>query len=64
MLINSMSDIISKGILEEEEKPQQKTTAPAPSPVEENAWDGGLEIAEELVRHLKLRRQTANATTA
>jgi hypothetical protein len=59
MLISSMSSIITKDFCEEDgDKPADRTsTAPSSSLADGNSWDGGLEIAEELVRHLKLRRR-------
>ena len=61
MLITSMSSIIARGDLEKEETESAEKTKQTS---EDNAWDGGLEIAEELVRHLKLRRQAKQASTS
>jgi hypothetical protein len=63
MLISSMSSIITKDFCEEEgDKHAERTsTGSSPSVTDGNSWDGGLEIAEELVRHLKLRRRNNSA---
>jgi hypothetical protein len=52
MLFSSMSSIVSSGVGDAKE-----ATAEISRPADD-AWDGGLEIAEELVRQLKLRRQS------
>ena len=66
MLLTSMSSIIASEF-EKDEEQESGTTGEPPKTIstthEDNPWDGGLEIAEELVRHLKLRRQ-ANAAAA
>ena len=61
MLLTSMSSIIASDF--EKEDQQQESEEKTISTSEDNPWDGGLEIAEELVRHLKLRRQ-ANAASS
>jgi hypothetical protein len=52
MLFSSMSSIVSADL--ESEKDESANKADSSSA---DAWDSGLEIAEELVRQLKLRRQ-------
>ena len=63
MLLTSMSSIIASDFEKEEQEPQQESEPKTISTNEDNPWDGGLEIAEDLVRHLKLRRQ-ANAASS
>jgi hypothetical protein len=52
MLFSSMSSIVASGLGDAKE-PTAEVSRSA-----DDAWDGGLEIAEELVRQLKLRRQS------
>jgi hypothetical protein len=52
MLFSSMSSIASSDLESEKEKSSDKIDTPSCDP-----WDSSLEIAEELVRQLKLRRQ-------
>mmetsp|Transcript_122136 Transcript_122136/g.182445 ORF Transcript_122136/g.182445 Transcript_122136/m.182445 type:complete len:117 (+) Transcript_122136:1-351(+) len=53
MLFSSMSSIVSADLEAEKEETPDKIDVPSGEP-----WDSGLEIAEELVRQLKLRRQS------
>jgi hypothetical protein len=59
MMFSSMASIVSSDLRDSsiDEKPKE---AKAP----EDSWEGGLEIAEELVRQLKLRRQSLNDSSA
>jgi hypothetical protein len=53
MLFSSMASIVASDFdePEKEQEPKDRSTT-------EDSWDSGLEIAEELVRQLKLRRQS------
>lgn len=54
MLFSSMASIVAADLeAENEEESNDKATSDEP-------WGGGVEIAEELVRQLKLRRQNLN----
>jgi hypothetical protein len=57
MLFSSMSSLVASDF-EEDEKKEETSHAP-----DDSAWDGGLEIAEELVRQLKLRRQSCTGSS-
>jgi hypothetical protein len=59
MLFSSISSIVASDV---EEKPEKEGTLinEASSENNEDPWKGGVEIAEELVRQLKLRRKSAS----
>lgn len=57
MLFSSMASIVASDFEEEEKKPETSRVS------DDSAWDGGLEIAEELVRQLKLRRQSIGGSS-
>jgi hypothetical protein len=59
MMFSSMASIVSSDLGDSsiDEKPKE-------AKVSEDSWEGGLEIAEELVRQLKLRRQSLNNALA
>jgi hypothetical protein len=59
MMFNSMASIVSSDLGDSpiDEKPKEAKAA-------EDSWEGGVEIAEELVRQLKLRRQSLNDALA
>jgi hypothetical protein len=58
MLFSSMASIVATDF--EDDKEEEETTTRQSS--DDSAWDGGLEIAEELVRQLKLRRQSCGSS--
>ena len=62
MLLSSMASIVAADFDEPEEEKEQRPPKSNESRDDE-AWDGGLQIAEELVRQLKLRRQSLNHAT-
>ena len=59
MLFSSISSIVASDF---EENPEKEDTSIKEESSEstEDPWEGGLEIAEELVRQLKLRRKSAS----
>jgi hypothetical protein len=58
MLFSSMASIVASDFEEEEDKKEEPSHSS-----DDSAWDGGLEIAEELVRQLKLRRQSCGSSS-
>ena len=57
MLFSSMSSIVSAVPNTTHATEARDGSCKAAKEVTDDVWDGGLEIAEDLVRHLKLRRQ-------
>jgi hypothetical protein len=59
MMFSSMASIVSSDLGDSsiDEKPKEAKAS-------EDSWEGGLEIAEELVRQLKLRRKTLSDALA
>lgn len=60
MLFSSMSTFISTDFGESDKEQEPKVT----DKTSDDAWDGGVQIAEELVRHLGLRRQSLNGSVS
>jgi hypothetical protein len=59
MLFSSMSSVVASSVLGDAKEPAAEIISrSAPGADDDACWDGGLEIAEELVRQLKLRRQS------